>query len=145
MFKIKVKGKETASSSSKSITKTATVTKLKEKKLYCLPGQKYDIPEEVSNITIVCFVLFLVKPPTYWKMTPLIFFFFRETHWGSFMDHWWSRFLPVRWQNFGWLPADIIFSAIVVLPCMLYENLTSLFEVTLPLSPWSEKLCTVVI
>lgn len=65
MFKIKVKGKETASSSSKSITKTATVTKLKEKKVYSLPGQKYDIPEEVSNIAILSFVLFLVKPPTY--------------------------------------------------------------------------------
>lgn len=43
---VKVKAKGTTSSS-KTVTKT--VTKTREKKVYSLPGQKYDVPEEVRT------------------------------------------------------------------------------------------------
>lgn len=46
---MKVKGK-TTSSLSKTIIKTKTVKAKAEKKVYTLPGQKFDPPEEVPNI-----------------------------------------------------------------------------------------------
>lgn len=45
-FGILVKGKK-VTSSSKTVTKTTR--RKAEKKVYALPGQKYDIPEEVFN------------------------------------------------------------------------------------------------
>lgn len=43
-FQVKVNAKAT-SSSSKTVKKT--VTRTREKKVYSLPGQKFDVPEEV--------------------------------------------------------------------------------------------------
>lgn len=46
---VKVNAKAT-SSSSKTVTKTKTITKTREKKVFSLPGQKYDVPEEVLSL-----------------------------------------------------------------------------------------------
>lgn len=46
---LKVKSKTTSSSSSKTTSKTTT-TKVREKKVYSLPGQKHDPPEEVFDL-----------------------------------------------------------------------------------------------
>ncbi|KAI5669282.1 hypothetical protein M9H77_19135 [Catharanthus roseus] len=40
------------SSSSKTVTKTKTITKTREKKVFSLPGQKYDVPEEREPLRI---------------------------------------------------------------------------------------------
>lgn len=50
---MKVKAKTTATSTSSSSKKvTKTVTKTREKKVFSLPGQKYDIPEEREPLRI---------------------------------------------------------------------------------------------
>ncbi|KAL5071197.1 hypothetical protein RYX36_022084 [Vicia faba] len=49
--KSEVKHKATSSSSSKSTTKTTT-TKVREKKVYNLPGQKHDPPEQKEPLRI---------------------------------------------------------------------------------------------
>lgn len=49
--KLEVKGK-TSSSSSKTVTKTTTVKVKAEKKVYTLPGQKHDPPEEREPLRI---------------------------------------------------------------------------------------------
>uniref|UniRef100_A0A2P2K0C0 Uncharacterized protein LOC103456025 n=1 Tax=Rhizophora mucronata TaxID=61149 RepID=A0A2P2K0C0_RHIMU len=55
--KTEVKSKTTSSSS--KTTTTAKTTKVREKKVYSLPGQKYDPPEEVLvlNFVLVFWIL----------------------------------------------------------------------------------------
>lgn len=49
---VKIKSKASSSSSKTTVT---TTTKVREKKVFTLPGQKYDPPEEVEKIITVIF------------------------------------------------------------------------------------------
>lgn len=79
---MKVKSKST-SSSSKTTAKTTTSVKVKEKKVYTLPGQKHDPPEEV--LQPLQFFLPHYFKCVYGLETPLnpldyLFLFDRENH-----------------------------------------------------------------
>ncbi|XP_027355733.1 uncharacterized protein LOC113865411 [Abrus precatorius] len=50
--KSEVKSKPTSTSSSKAVTKTTTTIKIREKKVYSLPGQKHDPPEQKEPLRV---------------------------------------------------------------------------------------------
>lgn len=66
---VKIKSKPGSSSSKTTVT---TTTKVREKKVFTLPGQKYDPPEEVENIIILilCFSSEILQ--CYFGLIPLI-------------------------------------------------------------------------
>ncbi|CAH2080548.1 unnamed protein product, partial [Thlaspi arvense] len=51
-FQVKVKARTTSVSSSSKTTTKKTTVKTREKKVYSLPGQKYDVPEEREPLRI---------------------------------------------------------------------------------------------
>jgi len=100
---VKVKSK-TTSSSSKTTTKRAT-TKVREKKVYSLPGQKHDPPEEVldpsSSVPAIYNSICIYVDSLLLILVVFHVLVDRKNPCGYSMSPCQNRYHQVKWRNFG--------------------------------------------